>query len=365
VPNHIDYSQYKTWQFCKWAWYEKYVLGRRKRWPNNMRDDALAIGSMVHAGLENWYKNADFTIPQEVVDKINPTPEALRLCRSLVYGYIQTYPRENWELIRCEQPLRFKLIEGRDGLAKIDMYFYVPEELRVESGVPGYEITLRPGWWIQEYKTKSQSTGFAEWMRSWTTNMQADFQMLALGEQIRKGFVENVDIPNKMPTQVNGLLVNVLDKPSIYVPKRKCPECSEYFNYSAWVPAEEGLFACPYGHKKKLKPLDMEKEQAQPNYFRVIVERTAEQLDVSKYQIAKVVGEMSEMEVWGERCADLPLTRIQALSEDFPPNKEHCMNLGAKWAQECEFFRPHTYGISTLDNIEYEDTEDYVGEVVA
>src|SRR5882724_896301 len=140
--NHLDYSQYSSWMFCPHAWYEKNILRRRKRWPEGLREDALAIGSLVHAGLENHYAKNDQTIPEETIAKIGPTPEALGLCRRLVNGYVQTFPREQWELIRCERPLRFSLIEGKEGLAKIDLYFYIPEAMRVESGVPGYEITL-------------------------------------------------------------------------------------------------------------------------------------------------------------------------------------------------------------------------------
>ena len=344
--NHIDYSQYKMWQFCRWAWYERYVLKRRKKWPQAMRDDALAVGSLVHDGLEGWYKNGTTDITEEVITKINPTPEALRLCKGLVFGYVQTYPREAWDLIRCEQPVRFALIPGRDGLAKIDLYFYIDNELRVESGVPGYQITLKPGWWIQEYKTKSSSTSFAEWMMHWTTNMQADFQMLALQE--------------KFGSQVNGLLVNVIEKPNIYIPKRKCKECDQYWNYGAWQPGESGLFVCPNGHSQKLKPIDMQKEQPQGSYFRMVVERTPEQLANSHYWIYQTAQQMEDMEQYSAGAVESPLVNV--VGDGHPPDHEHCMNLGARYARECEFFRPHTYGISTINNPEYEETEDYINE---
>lgn len=356
MVDHIDYSQYKTWNFCKWAWYEKYVLRRQKRWPEGMRDDALAIGSIVHAGLEGWYKNGNQEISQEVIGKINPTPEALRLCQGLVFGYVQTYPRETFDLIRCEQPVRFTCIPGRDGLAKIDMYFYLPERTRVESGVPGYEITLNPGWWIYEYKTKSQATKFAEYMRSWQTNMQADFQMLALQEQIAKGYVENVDIPNKMLTNVNGLLINIIEKPNTYIPKRKCQECNEYWNFSAWTPKGD-KFACPQGHVKALKPLEAQ-GPIEGNYFRLMVERTPEQLAYSQNVISSVAKEMADMEQDAEGMKDF----INLTGAAYSPNKEKCMDLGARYAQECEFFKAHTYGVSTVDNPDYQDVEDYIHE---
>lgn len=356
MVDHIDYSQYASWQFCAWKWYEQYVLKRRKKWPEGLRDDALAIGSLVHSGLENWYAQKDYIIPDIVVRKINPTPEALRLCQRLLYGYVQTFPREQWELIRCEQPCRFNLIAGKDGLAKIDLYFYIPEPIVVESGIPGYEITLKPGWWIQEYKTKSPHTPTADFMHEWTTKMQADFQLLALKEKIRAdNFSNGEDI------QVNGLLVNVIEKPKEYVPRRKCQGCGDYWNFSAWQPAEGGKMACPAcGNQQKLKPVDSEKFD-EPRYFRMIVERTPEQLQRSKADIAEIAIRMAMLEADSKGKQEDGLIAGN-LSVEFTPNKERCFDNSRRWGKECEFYRPHTYGVSTIENDKYEETEDYLNE---
>ena len=355
MPDFIDYSMYKQWNFCKWSYYERYVLRRQKKWPATMRDDALAIGSLVHSGLEGWYKNGTIEIPRDVIEKLNPTPETLRLTQGLVFGYVQTYPKEQWEFIRCEAPIRFNLISGRNGLAKIDMYFYIPERTTIESGVAGYEITLNPGWWIQEYKTKSPHVDQAEWMRSWTTNMQADFQMLALREFI----YANNHLPGEHD-KVNGLLINIIEKPKDYIPKRKCPECEVYWNYSAWQPQSGGMFKCPNGHEKKLKPLDTQKDAPQARYFRMMVERTPEQLECAKEQIKHIAFEMQALEDSHNKAGGNIL--LGEIGGFYPPNREHCLNLGARYARECEYFRPHTYGSSTIGNEEYQDTEDYIGE---
>lgn len=362
MVDHIDYSQYASWQFCPWAWYEKYLLKRRKRWPEGLRSDALAIGSLVHAGLENWYANNDGTIPQETIEKTTPTPEALGLCRRLVNGYIQTFPREAWELIRCERPLRFSLIEGKEGLAKIDLYFYVPEMMRVESGLAGYEITLKPGWWIQEYKTKSAATSTADFMQEWTTKMQADFQMLALSEYLENGFKE-MPLHFPPPTNVNGLLVNVIEKPREYVPRRKCKQCGDYWNYSAWMPSVEraGHFLCPScGNVQPLKPVESEKFQ-EPSYFRMVVERTPEQLVRSKQQISEIARDMRMMEL-SETSSEHRELYGAGPFELLQPNKEHCFDNSRRWGKECEFYKPHVYGISTIDNDQYEEAEDYLNE---
>src|SRR5260370_1433725 len=132
-------------------------------------------------------------------------------------------------------------------------------------------------------------------MHEWTTKMQADFQMLALQAQ---PLVIN---PGE---RVNGLLVNVIEKPREYVPRRKCQACGEYWNYSAWQPAGAALevlggggkMACPgCGNCQKLKPVESEKFQ-EASYFRMVVERTPEQLATSKDQITAVAEQMKEME---------------------------------------------------------------------
>lgn len=343
MPEFIDYSQYKTWMFCPWAWYEKYVLRRQKAWiAQGMRDDAMAVGSLVHAGLENWYGKRDPEIPQSTVEEINPTPEALRMAKGLVAGYINTYPRELWDTVACEEPIRFPVIPGVDGLAKIDMYFYIPTPTRIESGIQGYEIILNPGWWIQEYKTKSSSVKFAEYFRSWQTNMQADFQMLALQQQMMR-----MDQIKEGTDKINGLLINIIEKPNDYIPKRKCKQCEEIYAYTAWTPIG-AEFRCPAGHTQKLKPLE-ERGPIQANYFRLMVERTPEQLRKSKCDIFNVAAQMQK--------ADESKSIEQLI-----PNKDHCMNLNAKYANECEYFQPHLYGITTIDNPAYEDTKDYIGE---
>jgi len=105
---------------------------------------------------------------------------------------------------------------------------------------------------------------------------------------------------------------------------------------------------CPgCGNQQKLKPVDGEKFE-EARYFRMIVERTPEQLAASKRDIEKVAVAMADMEEYG--------------FDSVAPNKEHCFDNSRKWGKECEFFAPHTYGISTIDNDKYEEMEDYVNE---
>lgn len=358
--NHIDFSQYARWIHCPWGWFEFYCNKRKKRWPLGQRDDALAIGSLVHSGLEGWYKNGVPEIAQAVIDRLSPTGDALRMCRSLVHGYVQVYPKEDWELLRCEEPVRFALIEGKDGLAKIDLYFYLDRPTVVESGIMGYEITLRPGWWIQEYKTKSPHVAIGEWMQAWVTNMQADFQMLALQYYLKGGQIGDNKPVGPWSNQVNGLLVNVIEKPKDYIPKRKCQKCEEYYAFSSWLPSGDGYACAVCGNVQKLKPIEM-KPQAEGKYFRMVVERTPEQLAAAKQQISKVAGDMKFMEIlpWDNSMVTTPF-------QFFAPNKTHCYDLSKRYGKECEYYRAHTntIGLTTINDVEhYEEAEDYIGEI--
>jgi hypothetical protein len=362
MPNHIDNSQYKLWNYCRWAWYEKYVLKRSKRWPLQQRDDALAIGSLVHAGLENWYAYQRTEIPQETIDRIQPTIEALRLSNGLVQGYIRTYPKEAWKNIVCEAPLRFKLLDGCDGLAKVDLYFYIREPMVIDSGIAGIEISLKPGWWIQEYKTKSSAVPFQDFMQSWVTNIQADFQLLALKQKLSNEAVAMGG--GRVPmVEVNGLIVNVIEKPKEYIPKRKCRMCDEYYNFSAWKPSGS-MHRCPIcDFEMKLKPLELKLDQPEASYFRIMVERTPEQLARSKEQIIEIAKEMQDMEKDMDGTHQ-PLTNVE-VANVYPPNKDHCFNLAARYGKECEYFRPHSYGVSTIENDQYQESEDYIQEGIA
>lgn len=352
----IDYSQYSKWHFCSWAWYEIYVNKRKKAWPAAQRDDALCLGSLVHSGLEQFYKKGQPHIDEKVIEESTPTPDCLGLAQSLIYGYIQNFPGEQWQLNFTEAPLRFPLIEGWDGLAKLDRYFYVPEATGVPSGIPGYEIRLNPGWWIHEYKTKSSYVNTGDWIRQWTVKKQADFQMLALqneiAEQFKRSDARVVGGTWAMP--VNGLLINVIEKPKDYIPKRKCKVCEKSWDFSSWIAVGEG-YSCPMcGNVQRLKAVKIEEHDDTAQCFRVVVERTASQLEASKKEIAAVAIQMRDMQ------AVMSLEEAQS----FPPNREACLDLSKKYGQECDYFRPHNYeGLVTIGNPEYEGTRDYVGEV--
>jgi len=361
-PNFFDYSQYSTWFKCPWKWYERYVARRQKRWPAGPRSDALCIGSLVHAGLQIWQQSHRVEIPRDLISELRPTPETLTICQLMVHGYTHAYPAERWPLVRCEQPLRFPLVPreegckcrneeeaywfcqtnfpydcpsgrpGIDGLAKIDAYFQVPEQTTIESGIPGYECSLSPGWWVHEYKTKADSIDISRFIQRWAVNKQADFQSLALAHHTGE--------------PVQGILINVIEKPRVYIPKRKCQSCSKLWELPAWLPASDGNSRCPECHtEQRLGRGNTSPTISNPSYYRFAVQRTPQQLETSHRQFQQIALAMQQVRASGMHSVS--------------PNTENCVD--TRWGA-CEYFDNHTYDTDTADDPGMQDVPDYVGE---
>jgi hypothetical protein len=376
----LDYSAHRAWNYCPANWFELYCHRRRKAWPKAQRDDALALGSLVHEGLRRWQEDRVVEIPGEVIEEVTPTQDLVVQALELVSGYAQRYPEENWELVKCEEPLRFPLTdngwfcpthgknynqnrkhgdqcvecfkffhyqEPLEGLAKIDAYFYVPEPTTIESGQEGLTFTLSPGWWIHEYKTKSPQVGLGQFMQGWEMGMQANYQILALQFQINQR--EYLPIGDPSELKVQGILVNVLEKPKRYIPKRKCKTCQESYEFSLWIPTGEGTWCCPVcGSRQELQKLKENPSVTPPAYYRIVVTRTPEQLAQAR----------GEMIVVGQRMIMMQTNGLHAE----PWTRDNCVD--QRWGRACQFFSPHLTGQSTLENPGFIQVEDYrkIGE---
>lgn len=314
-------------------------------------------------------------IPLQVQEEVTPTRECLSLAEELVFGYAQRYPAEAWPLIRCEEPVQFPLLEpdhyracgkcgyfedflkvrpssccprcggictvgnnGVDeliGLAKIDSYFYVPEPTIVESGIAGITYTLSQGWWIHEYKTKSPFISMPLYMQGWEMNLQASYQLTALAHKIGE--------------PIQGVLVNVLEKPRRHIPQRKCRPCNENFEFATWVPTGTGLYQCPAcGSAQKLTPLKEAPVQIPPAFYRIAVTRSQRELDAAKREMIQVGQRMIAMEAGGRHSE--------------PWKHGSCVNY--QWRRACEFFSACKDDLDTkADNLTYQDAPEYRGLV--
>jgi hypothetical protein len=334
--NIIDYSQFSNWLKCPWAWYERYI---NKRVPKRdyQRDDALALGSLVHDGLENYFRHGRPTISENAIKEQQPTRDCLETAEMLMHAYVQRYPQEQWPLQIMEEPCLFPIgIDGWTGMAKIDKYFQVDELTDLVANEEGHTFALEPGIWVMEHKTKAQSISRANWMMEWEVNRQASFQLLALRE--------------RFGDQVRGIVINVIEKPSTYTPKRKCQGCAQTYELATFIPKEDGHACMVCGHVQKLSPYKPTKDRT-PSFFRVKVTRTTEQLHAHFREIGEVASRMKNY-----------TAAVQAgftLGYEVPNTRE-CVH---RQYGPCEYLNNHLYNVSTLDdpNMEPKDTTKYMG----
>jgi hypothetical protein len=270
----------------------------------------------------------------------------MQMCEMLVMGYLRKYPAEQWPVELAEQPLVFPLnnpypnsldpVYPHQGLAKLDGYFYVPEDTTIESGIEGSTITLSRGWWGKEFKTKAHGRRRSDWVKEWQTKRQADFQIIALQHHLAsKQDHSYIDlVPEDILVQ--GILVCVLEKPHEYKPMRKCEKCKGSYELYLYTPMEHG-FRCPACDTVQSLSPYIPKVPKIPEYFRISIVRSPEQLVVAKQEITEVAIRMERM-------------REQGMASEIP-NRDACVN--NVYRSECPYFLPHTYGGSTATDARY------------
>ena len=305
----IDYSQYKEFSFCEWKWYEKYIAQQRRAPKPGQQDDVLTLGSLTHAGLQYLREQGRAEVPAAAIIEHSPTPECLAWATQLVQGYAQTYPVEPFTAQRCEHAIRFPLIEGMDGLAKIDRYFHIDKELQLESGL-GDSFVLSPGTYVHEYKTKAASRAVGDYIDAWKVNMQAAFQMLALQSYTGE--------------RPQGLLVNVLEKPQEYKPKHTCKACKVLSERREWLATGDG-YACPScGNQQKLDFSHSPKVARVAKYYRLRVTRSDAELEAA----------LSDIKVAAKRMLEIRAT------QEVTRATERCVDQITM--RKCDYFEPHT-----------------------
>lgn len=309
LPGHLDQSQYSNWMKCPAYWLERYV--RQMGMPRDareLRDDAATIGSLTHAGLEVYERDSKIEIPEWAIEDYNPTPEAVQQALELLTAYALHGEAIPWERKMFEELLTKPVKYFSDcacGMdcqcprsenftynisAKLDYAFYVNAPTEIRIGPPGDQTTkiLSPGWWGQEYKTKSASRDRASWMAEWNMKAQADFQLLTLGEFAKTQ-------PEEHKT-AQGILVTVLEYTKANAPKRKCRGCGQLQYFTSYIPCPTGLYQCLLcGYdSNKLKPVE-DKERAPVSIWRMPVERTPERLAIAEDNIIRVIRDMHRM----------------------------------------------------------------------
>ncbi len=328
----LDFSQYKQFTFCEAAWFEKYVQQCERVRPLRQHDDPMTLGTLVHAALEQYRLTGNPSIPDSVVARVTPTADCLAWALKLAVGYAQTYPSEQFTRYFCEEPLRFPLLTGYEGLAKIDSYFHLTEPQEIETGIGGETFTLNPGWWIHEYKTKAADKDRGNYFDWWRICMQADFQLLALQAKVGE--------------RPQGIFVNVIEKPKPYVPSHTCKTCKSKNDRAQWTPVGPE-WRCPAcAATQKLDIVDRSRKERVVTYYRMPVTRTAEQLESAHAEMAVIAKRMQQIRTE-------PSTVLVRSTEG-------CLG----GYSPCEYFKAHVEGRTALgaDGFVQIDAFGYVGQ---
>jgi hypothetical protein len=207
----------------------------------------------------------------------------------------------------------------------------------MEQGYGEY-IYLEPGYWIVEHKTKAAELSRPKYAASWVTNLQVDFQVLALEHYLHsKGDT----------TPVQGVLINVLEKPrNAGPPTRKCRKCGAYAEYSMWGTTTTNKRVCPWcSNEQALTPLGAT-ENYTPSYYRVVVQAPVQRAIATAYSIKAVWEQMIQLEGLG----------VQPQALGFPLfNYRSCVH---PIYGPCEFFEPHSMWTGAQEGPLYKIKED-------
>jgi hypothetical protein len=262
----IDFTQWNTYQSCPMLWWETYVNGWRKKPADYQRDDALCIGSLYHDGMENFLRTGKAFIKQEILDEVTPKPEALEMVISMLEEYQLWAGLENWQLITIEKPLEFNIQLADDlvvpCMAKLDASVLVTSPIRIETGQVGQTEELEIGYYTYEHKTKAATSNRAAFLRRWELDAQPLFQQRALEAYIKA----NPQLP-QLP--VRGTIINVAEKPSIYIPVRTCKGCKTKQDMSSYS-IVNGQYVCVLcGHTNEFEAAKKTSARQPTTFYRI------------------------------------------------------------------------------------------------
>lgn len=283
-PRYLDNSQYTTFQRCPALWYEQYVRGLRPNY-TGQRNDPLCLGALYHSALQEFYHVRRPQPTAEVIAEFDPTPDALADATRWAHAYVATHPADPWRVELVETACIGPQIGGRDDyrlLAKLDTVVELTAHLRL-SGPVGFGDVAPPGLYSLEHKTRSTSGSREDYVRRWLSDTQAIFQ-LECARPIHK---------------LDGVIVNVCDKPYAAPPRRKCrnASCGETQPFTDFVPVDRTVrgkpqFRCTLcGGVSQFDPPEP-KAPPEPSFWRFLVTRTQAQIDAAYREFEYVVGEM-------------------------------------------------------------------------
>lgn len=350
-PNQwpIDFTQWNTYQQCPMLWWETYCRGWRKKPATYQREDALCIGSLYHDGQEQLLKTGTANITQKVIDEMTPKPEVLEMVANMLAEY-SMWAIDPWQVITIEKPLEFEITDDNGDtvpcLAKLDASVLVAEPTTIETGQVGQTITLAPGYWTFEHKTKDPSSNRAAFLRRWELDGQPLFQQFGLRQHI----MNNPHLP-QLPVQ--GTIINVAEKPSIYVPVRTCKGCKTKQDFSSYEINGDRYVCRLCGYSNEFDPPKTVAQRKPTTFYRIALPAHRPDNPVTVNMMHSIVNTWHEMQ----------LLRTYGPDMANDPYRGYTKCIHPIWGP-CVFTDVHTGRIAIEDSVELHqiDTTKYMKE---
>lgn len=310
----LDNTQYTAFTKCPAYWYEKYI--RKQRLPPEIPyKNALAIGIHVHSALENGYRYNKFAVSPDTLEEYPLTPEATMEVRAMTETYRQNFPAGPVEFpwVGLEAPIQY-IDNDIILVAKVDGYYKITEPTVCNDGL-GNEIHLEPGIYSFETKTKAPYLDRGLYMKEWQAAMQPSFQLLTLRNYLDR-------IGESLP--IRGVLVNVIERPKIYTPRKTCKGCKTLLPLYTYTIQPDGKYKCNNCNHINDAPSGPTPEPRvdPPVTWRFLIERSDERLANDFIHISKVYKMMTD-----------------TLEHNLVFHRTECVNTYQK--RTCEYFEPH------------------------
>lgn len=196
----VTYTSMSMYRNCRKKYFWRYV----EQLVPLERDDALGLGSLIHACLKLWHETGDLNAVFQLIDMETAGgaewQRKYRLfARAMMAGYAARYPMEDFEVIELEAPFRGEVRNPDTGATSRTFVMGGKYDGLVQQA----DLT-----YLLEHKTTSGiGSGYLE--RLWT-----DFQVAIYLKYVREA----------LGIEINGVLYNVLVKPALVQAKGETEE---------------------------------------------------------------------------------------------------------------------------------------------
>jgi hypothetical protein len=262
--------------------------------------EALRFGSLIHLGLEAWWKGLGLDAALDAAVARAADPYEAAKARVLLRGYDARWAGESFDVVAVEQEFRAPLVNPKTGAAS--RTFMLGGKI---------DVLLRRG--FVEHKTTSEEIGVGStYWRRLTLDPQVSTYYAgarALGHDVDSCLYDVIRKPSIRPLRATPEESRKYTKDGrLYATQRDADETPE--EYEARLTAEVATHPDRYYQRGEIVRLEAEEREAQ----------------LDAWQLSRAI-------------------RDSALAEAYPRNPDSCV----RWGRTCAFF-DHCTGVASLDD---------------